>query len=199
MSDEFVEECIRKLMREFQARPYDRPGKGSPNGIYVYSPKTGKWMLVTSGGDEEPFTPRSDGFFVIYFDNTRCPACRAYDKVWFPYVEGRAPELWERGFRFIIVLCDWFARECGSKAAAESFRKYGVRASPTTILVAVKGGEQVRLERYEGVLNADEIKPVVEGFPERVEAYLRGEEPPDPRKAIRKRMLEEILRSLLGR
>lgn len=199
MSDEFVEECIKKLMKEFQSRPFDRPGKDSPNGIYVYSPKAGKWMLVTGEGDEEPFTPKSDGFFVIYFDNTKCPACRAYDKIWFPYIEKKASELWGKGFRFIVVLCDWFARECRSKAAAETFRKYEVRASPTTILSAVKGGEQVRLERYEGVLNAEELKLVVEGFPERVEAYLRGEEPPDPRKAIRKRMLEEILRSLLGR
>lgn len=199
MRDEFVEECIKRLMKEFEARPYDRPGKDSPNGIYVYSPKAGKWMLVTGSDSDSPFTPASNGFFVIYFDNTKCPACRAYDDTWFPYVNERGPELWGRGFRFIIVLCDWFARECGSRAAAETFRKYEVRASPTTILEAVKGGKQVRLERYEGVLNAEELRLVVEEFPERVEAYLRGEEPPDPRKVIRRRMLEEILRSLLGR
>ncbi len=148
----------------------------SPHGIYLYDPSKDVWRLIATEGD--PYIPKEDGAYVIYFDNTKCPACRRYDPIWFGYIRSVARKL--ENYRFVIVLCDWFARECKSTAAANTFRHYDVHASPTTILLYVKNGKEVYRESYEGVLKEDELKAVVEGFVERAEKAMRGEKVEKP-------------------
>jgi len=168
-------------------------GTKSPHGIYIYDPGEDCWVLVRSDGD--PFIPSEDGVYVIYFDNTKCPACRRYDPAWFSYVRKWSKK--DSRFHFVIVLCDWFARECKSEAAAKTFREYKVSASPTTIFVYVKNGQRVYDERYEGVLYEFELNMISEGFVERAEKSLRGEKVQPPIKTTTTATLQQLIEELL--
>ncbi len=192
MNVDEVEHVIRsmaeKIMKEIIS--FKEVGPKSPHGIYLYSVKRNEWVLIERDG--ERFKPFSDGYYVLYFDNTKCPACRKYDKIWFPFVKQHAPKL--RNYFFVIILCEWFAHACKSKAASESFRHYDVHASPTTILLHVKDGEVAYDEKYEGVLHEKEIGEVILKFPERAERAERGEKVELPR---RKSLEEELILALL--
>jgi len=147
-------------------------GSTSPQGIYLYDPKDDVWVMQPSD-DPEPFVPKEDGYYVIYFDNTKCPACRRYDIYWYPFVRKYAKKL--NDYKFVIVLCGWFARDCVSPTAAATFTYFDVHASPTTYLVHVKGGEIKYKEKYEGVLTDIELEKAVPTFKERAEKAERGE------------------------
>lgn len=162
-----------------------------PHGIYIYDRDRDLWMLVRSDGDA--FEPSEDGVYVIYFDNTKCPACRKYDTIWFPFVRKWSKE--HHNHKFVVVLCDWFARECKSEAASNSFRKYDVHASPTTVITYVKDGKRVYDEKYEGVLYEFELKLILEGFEERANKHLRGEKVELP---IKKESVEASLQKLIA-
>jgi hypothetical protein len=138
----------------------DKIEPDSPHGIYVYDFNKDKWVLKMVEGN--PVIPWSDGYYVIYFDNAKCPACRSYDNYWFPFVK-----LFGRMFsnvNFVVVLCDWFARECISEAASGAFRKFDVHASPTTILLRVVNGEIREKKELSGVKKIDELLNIVSSF-----------------------------------
>jgi hypothetical protein len=138
----------------------DKIEPDSPHGVYVYDFNKDKWVLKMVEGN--PVIPWSDGYYVIYFDNAKCPACRSYDNYWFPFVK-----LFGRLFsnvNFVVVLCDWFARECISEAASGAFRKFDVHASPTTILLRVVNGEIREKKELSGVKKIDELLNIVSSF-----------------------------------
>jgi hypothetical protein len=138
----------------------DKIEPDSPHGIYVYDFNKDKWVLKMVEGN--PVIPWSDGYYIIYFDNAKCPACRSYDNYWFPFVK-----LFGRMFsnvNFVVVLCDWFARECISEAASGAFRKFDVHASPTTILLRVVNGEIREKKELSGVKKIDELLNIVSSF-----------------------------------
>lgn len=133
----------------------------SPHGIYYYDKEKNEWVLVMrDNGILDPFL--GDGYYVIYFDNTECPACRIYDLSWYSFIElfGKDYE----NINFMIVLCAWFARECDSKAASESFKKYEVKASPTTILWFVRNKEIIAVERREGSMSLNKLAKFIDEF-----------------------------------
>ncbi len=147
-------------------------GASSKQGIYFYDVDSDTWVYQPSE-DPDPFIPREDGYYVMYFDNTKCPACRRYDIYWYSFIRRRAKEL--KDFRFVIILCGWFAKDCESPKAAATFTAFDVHASPTTYLVHVKNGEVRYKERYEGVLTDSELEKAVPTFRERAEKAERGE------------------------
>ena len=138
----------------------EKVGTDSPHGIYVYDFSKEKWVLRQVDGN--PNLPWGDGYYVIYFDNARCPACRVYDNYWFPFVKVFGKMFPE--YNFVIVLCDWFARECFSEAASSAYRKFDVHASPTTILLQVRNGQILKKEELSGVKKLDELLNVVTNF-----------------------------------
>lgn len=158
------EERERKAVQGRVGLELEEVGVDSPHGVYMYDPGKKVWRLIAVEGG--PFKPREDGIYVVYFDNTRCPACRIYDFAWYRFVEEES----RRGNppRFVIVLCDWFAHECRSDAAAASFRWYRVHASPTTLFLYVKNGEVVEEERREGALRLEELAATYLLFKKRV-------------------------------
>lgn len=132
----------------------------SPHGIYVYDFNREKWVLKQVSGN--PNLPWGNGYYMIYFDNTRCPACRAYDNYWFPFVKIFGKMFGE--FNYVIVLCDWFARECVSEAASTAFKKFDVHASPTTIILYVENNEIKKKEEHSGVKKIDELLKIATDF-----------------------------------
>ena len=171
-----------------------------PHGIYIYDRKRDLWVLVRSEGDY--YKPVEDGIHIIYFDNTKCPACRKYDNIWFPFVRKAANKM--QKCIFVIILCDWFARECKSEAASKSFRQYDIHASPTTLFLYVNNGSIVYQEKYEGVLYEFELKLIIEGFEERAMKHMKGEKvaPPiakaSPAQALESLILQ-ILKEIIGK
>ena len=138
----------------------DRVEPDSPHGIYIYDFDKEKWMLKQVSGVF--MIPWSDGYYIIYFDNGKCPACRSYDNYWFPFVKifGKMfPE-----YNYVVVLCDWFARECFSEAASSAFIKFDVHSSPTTILLHIINGDIVRKKEVSGVKKLDELVNLVTEF-----------------------------------
>jgi thiol-disulfide isomerase/thioredoxin len=150
----------------------------SPHGVYVYDRVRGEWVLTLISGNA--FKPPIDGYYIIYFDNSKCSACRAYDGTWFKYVEEVAKRL--TNHYFIVILCEWFSRKCNSEAASNSFKEYDIHASPTTYLLYFRDGKVVYREKYEGRLNSNELIKIVEEFSLRVEKFLRGEKVELPKK-----------------
>lgn len=143
-----------------ESREYETIDPRSPHGIYIYDKEKDKWILLDL--KQEYFKPRRDGVYVVYFDNTRCGACRIYDLYWFPYVKLIGSNL--ENVYFVIVLCEWFARNCSSKIASKTFQYYDIHASPTTLLLCIKNGEEVDREKIEGVKTMDKIAELVEEF-----------------------------------
>ncbi|MEM4482061.1 MAG: hypothetical protein QXK88_00015 [Desulfurococcaceae archaeon] len=132
----------------------------SPHGIYVYDYGKERWILrQVAGGSQLPW---GDGYYLVYFDNSRCPACRSYDSQWFPFVRIFGKLFKE--FNFVVVLCDWFARECVSEAASSTFKKFDVHASPSTLIMHVKGGEIVEKQELSGVKKISELLEIVTAF-----------------------------------
>ncbi len=144
----------------------------SPHGVYIYDRNRDEWVLTLTDG--EAFKPVVDGYYIIYFDNSRCHACRSFDDSWFPYVRDNAKKL-DRHY-FLIVLCEWFSRKCSSEAASKSFKEYDVHASPTTYLMYWRDGKVIYKEKYEGGLKPAELAKVVGEFSVRVERFMKGEE-----------------------
>jgi hypothetical protein len=103
-----------------------------------------------------------DGIYVIYFDNTRCPACRIYDLSWYAYIKLIGKNL--ENVYFVIILCEWFAHRCRSEAASKSFEHYKIHASPTTLLLYVKDGKIVLEDRFEGAKTIDYLASRIEEF-----------------------------------
>ena len=126
------------------------PGPGTPDGIYVY--EEGKWKLLRSDGAPLDLSEAGDGVVVVYFDNALCPACRLQDRYWIDLVRRYSGD---SRVKFYVVLCNWFSQNCSSRAAAESFKKYSINASPTIIVAAVKGGKSIYTEFLEGVRSTD--------------------------------------------
>jgi hypothetical protein len=128
------------------------PGPGKPHGIYVF--EGGEWKMLRSEGDPLDVAEIGDGVAVVYFDNAQCPVCRMQDTYWLDVVKRFSGD---KRVKFFVVLCDWFTQACNSTAAAETFKKYGVNASPTIIVAAVKGGRVVSMEYLEGLRDSGVI------------------------------------------
>jgi len=174
---------------------FKKIGVDSPHGIYIYRSKEKVWEFVRADGDA--FEPLDKGVYVIYFDNTKCSACRKYDEVWFPFVEKWSSERGDSA-KFVIVLCDWFARECKSQAAAESFKKFEVHASPTTVVLYADDVKAVRYqEKYEGVMYEFELKLVLDKFEERAQKAMKGEKVSPPISKESGKALEELIMQIL--
>ncbi|MGC9012637.1 hypothetical protein [Thermogladius sp.] len=161
---------LKKLLRaeEKSAPPrgevglsLDQVDVDSPHGVYRYSRENSKWVLISV--DDEDFTQKLEpGNYVVYFDNAKCPACRVYDMYWYPFVKllGDAYP-----FSYLVVLCNWFSKDCGSKAASKAFEKFDVHASPTTVIMTVEnGGRIARSVKVEGVKRMDELAKIVEDY-----------------------------------
>lgn len=173
---------------------YKKVNENMPHGIYAYDPDKGVWYLVRTDG--EPFKPDKKGVYVIYFDNAKCSACRKYDTIWFPFIENNLQNY--KHFNFIIILCSWFARDCKSTAAAETFKRFDVHASPTTIvLYADENGEIKYQEKYEGVLYEFELKLILESFEERVAKAMRGEKVVPPIEKKSSNVIDELVLQIL--
>lgn len=168
--------------------------ESSANGIYIYDHDTGLWKLLKV--EDGYFKPTKKGIYVIYFDNARCSACRKYDSIWFPFIENHARNM--KDANFVIILCNWFARDCNSKAASESFKHYDVHASPTTVVLYVDENGSIKYqEKYEGVLYEFELKLVLEGFEERAQKALRGEKVSPPIEKKSTSVLEDLILQIL--
>lgn len=170
MDDELFELLKKLLLKpEKKYKPevdleLDTISPESPNGIYVYDGKREKWVLKYLNGDF--FQPWEDGLFVIYFDNAKCPACRAYDTYWYPFVKLIGPTF--QNSHYVIILCDWFAKECDSEIARGSFQKYDVHASPTTLLMYSNSGKIILQDKLEGVKRMDELANSIQEFLDKV-------------------------------
>ena len=185
-----IEEKTKELSREIVR--VKEVGTTSPHGIYIYDAKNDEWVLVQRDGDY--FKPFMNGFYVIYFDNTKCPACRKYDKDWFPYIREEGRKL--PGYCFVIILCEWFAGMCKSEAASKSFKHYDIHASPTTLLIYHKDGKIIYQEKHEGYLTRNELRTIVGDFCNRALKAERGEKVEPPRRRIENELIV-LLKKLL--
>lgn len=135
------------------------------NGVFVF--KNNSWIKIRN----DFWYPKEDGIYVVFFMNTRCPACKRYwDSAISKFLENNASRLRDK-LRIIYVKCDWFARECSDDTAKNTFLIYLVSASPTTIVIKVEKGEGVYAERYEGKLPYDKLVSVIQEFEERAKKH----------------------------
>jgi hypothetical protein len=165
----------------------------SPHGVYRYVKESGLWELIHEGSDA--FIPK-EKYAVIYFDNTRCPACRKYDLHWYPFVKACVSQSRYAEYGFYIVLCGWFSNECDSLTASSTFTHFNIHASPTTIFLGVEGGRIIHQERYEGVMTEVELTLIIKEFSDRVSRVKKGL--PVEKPLQQEGTLVELLKKLLG-
>jgi len=115
----------------------------SSHGVYVWSDR--RWIAADRSALD------GDGFYIIYFSNSECGACRVFDDVWYPFVEMVSER---SAARFIIVLCGWFTRDCSSEDARSLFKEFDVHVSPTVIVMKRSNGKVEKLLKYEGLTSA---------------------------------------------
>ncbi len=160
VSDEEIRSLVEKLLEKILSSRRIEVVEGGlkkrvtvedEHGVYVY--RGGEWVLMRKDGEAFKIGEFGDGVYVVYFDNTKCPACRLHDSAWFPFVEEHSKEAY-----FVIILCEWFARKCESQAASKTFLTYRVKASPTTIFARVENGEIVYQEKKEGYMSRRELE-----------------------------------------
>lgn len=197
-SEEFDVEVSRILDRiakrlskgEYRRKKYFKTiTSSSPHGVYIYDKREEKWLY----SEEDRANIFSNGYYVVYFDNTECSACRKYDKIWFPIVENYSNKF---PYTFIIILCGWFSNECKSKKAASFFDEFKIKASPTTLFLYVKNGKIVYDERYEGVLEYKDLIYVLKTFEDRA---LRAEKGlPVIKPPMEASQVNKVLKTLLS-
>ncbi len=166
-------------------------GANSPHGIYIFDRFSNAWLRLEE--TSKPLVP-SNRYSVLYFDNTKCPACRKYDIYWYPFVK-EFVKLYPN-YGFYVILCGWFSGDCKSPTASSSFKFFDVRASPTTIFLANNGEKVLHLEKYEGVLTDVELAIIIKGFEDRVKKVMRGEKVESPLR--NEETLVDLLKKLLG-
>ena len=133
------------------------PGPGSEHGVYVY--EGGVWRLLRREGEGFSLGELGNGVYVIYFDNTLCPACREQDLQMVEVVKRFGGD---SRVRLVVVLCDWFTQICDSEAASKTFEEFRVSASPTIVVATVKNGRTVFREDLRGVKPAGVIAMYLE-------------------------------------
>ena len=158
---ELIEKLYKRMLKESigardKKRFKRRIGTNDEHGIYVYRPERG-WQLLRIEGEAFRLGELGNGVYVLYFDNTKCPACRIHDIAWYPFVEKH-----EREAHFVVILCEWFSRHCRSSAAAKSFMSYRIKASPTTIFAYVEENIIVKQVKREGALTVSELEALFE-------------------------------------
>ncbi len=166
---EIIERIARRLIRkEHKKQQYFKiVDASSPHGVYVYDKDKDLWLFC-----EEPLNNVfSNGFYVIYFDNTECSACRKYDNIWFPTVKKFKNAF---PYTYTIILCGWFSNKCNSKNAAKLFDEHKIKASPTTLFIYIKNGNIVYEEKYEGVLDLKDLVYVLKTFKDRALKAEKG-------------------------
>ncbi len=128
----------------------------TPHGIYIYDKKSRLWNPVTN--DKIIDT----GYYVLYFSNSRCIACKLFDFSWYTFIEtiGRNYD----NIKFIIVRCEWFTISCKSNLAKSFFEKFDITSSPSLILIKAENGEIVHKKHIKGVKTPDEIVEEIEDF-----------------------------------
>lgn len=119
------------------------------HGVYIFL--DGVWRRVNWGG----VLSNSEGRkLIVYYGNTRCRACREFNRVWNSVAEA------VRGFddvRLAAVVCGWFEEDCRSEEARRLFSTQMILASPTMIAYCVKGGRSLELKRVEGALRTSQL------------------------------------------
>ncbi len=125
------------------------------HGIYVFDVNKKVWVRLED--DNKSLEPKEDGVYVVYFNNTKCPACRVFDIIWNIFVSNAK----DTSIKYYSVVCKWFTHECESKGAKESFKKYNVKSSPTILIWKVRSGSIVFTEKIEGVTTPTKLAEAI--------------------------------------
>ena len=125
------------------------------NGIYVYSFEEKRWKLVRVDGEAFKVGELGPGIYLVYFDNLECGACELQDQELMKAFDSLETDILEK-LRPVVVVCDWFARKCRSKAAAETYKLYDVHMSPTMLVCKVDEKGEL-CERLVGVKFVGEL------------------------------------------
>lgn len=137
------------------------------DGVYLYS--GGSWTRIRIVG---PFVPDVDGVYLFYFRNSKCPGCKAFDRVWLDFTSSYAPE----SVSYVLVQCRSFFIECSDEAAADSFIFYLVFETPQVVVVVVENGLPVYVEREAGFIDEATLKDLVLNVRERMAVHREPEE-----------------------
>lgn len=121
------------------------------DGVYTYS--NGKWTKVRVEG---PYVPEVDGVYVLYFRNTKCGGCKAFDREWLNFIS-----MYNSLAKYVLVQCRNFFIECSDAVASDSFIFYLVLETPQVLLIVVENGLPVYIEREVGVLTVDQLSNLV--------------------------------------
>ncbi len=126
----------------------------SSHGVYVYDKVSEMWSPISG------LRRTREGFSIVYFKNTKCSACREFDKYWTRFVENMSARYVDTDF--YLVVCGWFAGDCNSKYAKALFQEYDIYASPSLLFLYNVGKSEKIVEKISGVLNVNQLEMIYE-------------------------------------
>lgn len=132
------------------------------DGIYIYD---GVWRKIDVDG---PYVPEDDGIYVIYFRNSGCPACKAFDKIWNKFVLHNR----EKPIKFTIAQCTEFFINCNSTSAADTFVFYLIFETPQVVVIVVKDNTISYLEREAGFITYEKLEDFILNVETRMNSHL---------------------------
>ena len=157
-----IDKIAKKLAGVKQEAKEDKTGvvvkEISPDishGIYLFDINKRAWIRLEES--DQHLEPKEDGVYVVYFNNTKCPACRVFDIIWNIFVSNAK----DTSIKYYSIVCKWFTHECESKSAKESFKKYNVKSSPTVLIWKVRSGSIVFTEKIEGVTTPTKLAEAI--------------------------------------
>ena len=129
-------------------------GLPSSHGAYIYNKAKRVWSPLSN------LYRVGEKFAIVYFKNTKCSACREFDKHWTRFVEIASARYTDTDF--YLVICGWFAEDCDSNYAKALFQKYDIYASPSVLFLHSDGRNEKIIERISGVLSFKQLELIYE-------------------------------------
>ncbi len=120
------------------------------HGIYMFD---GQVWRSTSW--EDIFKKVNGAKVIVYYGNTLCGACMAFNIVW----NSVASVIKEKfaDIKLATVMCGWFEERCQSNEARELFAKNRVWGTPTIVVYCARDGVVKELDRAEGTMTTDQL------------------------------------------
>lgn len=120
------------------------------HGIYLLD--QGEWISTTW---EDILKKASTGSLIVYYGNTLCGVCKAFNMIWNSVAEAVAGKY--KDVLIATVMCGWFNDRCDSINAARLFAENRIWGTPTIIAYCVNNGRVREVDRREEALSTHEL------------------------------------------
>lgn len=125
------------------------------HGIFIFNKNKCIWEPIKV---RQYWTPEKDGIYLLVFMQEWCGACHVYEPTFSKYVlEHMNSKI------TYVAICLGKGWKPGD-SVEKTFYRWGIKATPTTILVKVENGKTSRTSIFEGVMSYEKLDNFIKKF-----------------------------------